>query len=103
MLYAVGKVIQQVSFCNFASEASYVYWDFPSIFVLLKLTCLVTLFDHKLQVFKNLQNLQKLTIFGIPNELLVARNVNIARFARNVKGDFLEYSNIVFSMCDLHS
>ena len=29
------------------------FWHFPPIFVLLKLTCLVTLFDRKLQVFKN--------------------------------------------------
>ena len=27
-------------------------WHFPPIFVLSKLTCLVTLFDHKLQIFK---------------------------------------------------
>ena len=37
------------------------FWHFPTIFVLLKLTCLVTLFDRKLQV------------------------VNVARFARNVE------------------
>ena len=37
---------------------------FPPIFVLLKLTCLVTLFDCKLQVFKNSP---KWTIFGIFN------------------------------------
>ena len=36
-------------------------WHFPPIFVLLKLTCLVTLFDRKLQVFKNSS---KWTIFG---------------------------------------
>ena len=28
-------------------------WHFPPIFVLLKLTCLVTLFDSNLEVFKN--------------------------------------------------
>ena len=38
------------------------FWHLPLIFVLLKLTCLVTLFDCKLQVFKNSP---KLTIFGI--------------------------------------
>ena len=38
------------------------FWHFPPIFVLLKLTCLVTLFDRKLQVFKNSP---KCTIFGI--------------------------------------
>ena len=37
-------------------------WHFPPIFVILKLTCLVTLFDRKLQVFKNSP---KWTIFGI--------------------------------------
>ena len=56
-----------------------------SIFVLLKLTYLVTLFDRKLQVFKNSP---KLTIFGIFNELLSTQNVNVARFARNVECDF---------------
>ena len=30
------------------------FWRFPPIFVVLKLTCLVTLFDCKLQVFKKL-------------------------------------------------
>ena len=40
------------------------FWDFPPIFVLLKLTCLVTLFDCKLQVFKNSP---KWTVFGIFN------------------------------------
>ena len=43
------------------------FWHFQSIFVLLKVTCLVTLFDRKLQVFKNSL---KLTIFGIFNQLL---------------------------------
>ena len=36
------------------------------------MTCLVTLFDRKLQIFKNLQ---KLTIFGFFNELLSTQNV----------------------------
>ena len=62
------------------------FWHFPPIFVLFKVTCLVTLFDHKLQVFKNWP---KLTIFDIFNELLSAQNVYLARFARNVKCDFL--------------
>ena len=39
-------------------------WHFPPIFVQLKLACLVTLFDRKLQVFKNSP---KLSIFGIFN------------------------------------
>ena len=58
---------------------------FPSIFVLLKLTCLVTLFDRKLQFFKNSP---KLTYFGIFNELLSTQNVNVAHFARKVEWDF---------------
>ena len=40
------------------------FWHFPPIFVQLKLTCLVTLFDRKLQVFKNSP---KWTIFAILN------------------------------------
>ena len=52
---------------------------------ILKLTCLVTLFDRKLQVFINSP---KWTIFGIFNELLTTQNVNAARFARNAKFDF---------------
>ena len=44
---------------------------FSTIFVLLKVACLVTLFDRKLQVFKNSP---KWTIFGIFNELLSTEN-----------------------------
>ena len=41
-------------FCQKKSpKMSLEYWHFPSIFILLKLICLVTLFDRKLQVFKN--------------------------------------------------
>ena len=36
------KITQNVAF------EFLVFWHFPPIFVLLKLTCLVTLFDHKL-------------------------------------------------------
>ena len=58
------------------------FWHFPTIFVLLKLTCLVTLFD-----------IAKLTIFDIFSELLSSQNVK-ARFARNVvKWDFSEIFN----------
>ena len=49
---------------------------FSPIFVLLKLTCLVTLFDLKLQIF---QNSSEWTTFGIFNEFLYFQNVNIAR------------------------
>ena len=61
------------------------FWHFSPIFVLLKLTCLVTLFDRKLQVFKNSP---KWTIFGIFNLFLSIQNVNVARFARNVEWAF---------------
>ena len=40
------------------------FWHFPPIFVLLKLICLVTLFDRTLHVFKNSP---KWTIFDILN------------------------------------
>ena len=40
------------------------FWYFPPIIVLIQLPCLVTLFDRKLQVFKNSL---KWTIFGIFN------------------------------------
>ena len=52
------------------------------LFAFLGIFCLITLFERKLQFFKNLP---KLTIFGIFKYILVSRNVNVARFARNVK------------------
>ena len=55
---------------------------FSGDFVLLKLTCLVSLCDSKLQVFKNPL---KWTIFGILNKLLSTQNKSAARFVRNVK------------------
>ena len=58
-------------------------WHFPSFLVLMKLTCLVALFDHKFQFFKNCQNWP---FFGIFIELLYTQNA--ARFARNVEWDF---------------
>ena len=64
---------------------SFDFWHFPPFFVLLKLTCLVTLFDRKLQIFKNSP---KWTILCIFNQLLSTHNVNVARFARNVERDF---------------
>ena len=72
--FSVSKGLQNVAF---------EIWQFPPIFVLLKLTCLVTLFDRQPQVF---QNSPKLTIFGI---LMSTQNVNVACFARNVECDFL--------------
>ena len=61
------------------------FWQFPTIFVLLKGAFLVTLCDHKLQFFKKSP---KLTIFGIFSELLSTQNINVARFARSVECDF---------------
>ena len=34
-------------------NVAFYFWHFPQIFDLLKLTCLVTLFNRKLQIFKN--------------------------------------------------
>ena len=45
------------------------------LFYFKKLTCLVTLFDRKLQVFNNLP---KWSIFGILKLTFVHRNVNVA-------------------------
>ena len=52
---------------------TFLFWHFPSIFVLLKVTCLVTLFDNKLHVVKNSPNQ---TIFGNFNEFGATQNVN---------------------------
>ena len=78
------KITQNVTFEFFE------YWYFSPIFVLLKLTGLVILFDCK-QVFKNSP---KLTIFGVFSQLLSIQNVIVARFARNVECDFF---------CDFHT
>ena len=74
-----GQKVQCASWKNFCSSTlvytssqclkitqnvAFEFWHFPSIFVLLKRTCLVTLFDRKLQVFKNSP---KWTILGIFN------------------------------------
>ena len=72
-------------FLKITQNVVFEFWHFPPIFVQLQLTCLVTLFDRKLLVFKNSP---KLTIFGIFNEFLFNQNVNVARFARNVECDF---------------
>ena len=37
-------------------NVAFEFWHFSPFLVLLKLTCLVTLFDRKLQCFKNSQN-----------------------------------------------
>ena len=50
------------------------------------MTCLVTLFDRKLQVFQKLAKTDHFWYFFI--ELLFTQNVNVARFARNLELDF---------------
>ena len=45
-------------------NVAFEFWHFPPIFVLLKLTCLVTLLDRKLQVFKNSPNCTNLAFFN---------------------------------------
>ena len=72
------KITQNVTFDYFQ------FWHFLTIFVLLKMTCLVTLFDRKLQVFQK-KSLNIDHFFGIFNKLLSTQNVNLARFARIVE------------------
>ena len=63
------------------------------IFQILKVTCLVTLFDHKLQIYKKSP---KYTIFGIFNQLLSSQITNVARFARNVECDiFCDFQTLL--------
>ena len=56
--YAPHTLFENYSKCR---NCMFEFWHFPPTFVLLKLTCLVTLFDRKIQVFKNSP---KWTIFG---------------------------------------
>ena len=85
-LHNVWKLLK-VSHLNFSILA------FTTNFVLLKVICLVTLFDSKFQVFKKSP---KWTIFRIFNELLSTHNVNVARFSRNLLMRlFLWFSNNV--------
>ena len=66
----------KMRFCEFSDLTLFFqFWHFPPIFVLLKVTYLITLFDRKLQVF---QNSPKWTIFDIFNELLSSQNVIVA-------------------------
>ena len=52
-----SKITQNVAFEFFN------FWRFPPIFVLLKMTCLVTLFDRKLQVFQKLAKMDYFLAF----------------------------------------
>ena len=63
-------------------------------FFLEKLTCLVTLFNRKLQFNKSE------TFLAFFNELLSTRNINVARFARNTECDFFSDFQM---MCCLHN
>ena len=83
----VKKITQNVSFpfLNFSI--------FTSFCPIKKMTCLVTLFDRRPQVFKNSL---KLTIFGILNELLSTRSMNVAHFARNCN---VETFSVIFKHC----
>ena len=67
----VFKNHQKISF--FPQKMSH----FQPIFVLFKMTCLVTLFDRKLQVF---QKFAKLTIVGILSVACFARNIVFETF-----------------------
>ena len=53
------KITQNVAFCIFGS------WHFLTIFVLLKVTCLVILFDLKLQVLKKIAKIDPFLAFLI--------------------------------------
>ena len=90
LIYSNGKKLKKISKKCFIWI--FQFWHFPSILVLLELTCLVTLFDRKLQVFKNSPNW---VFYGIFNQLLSTQNVNVARFARNVEWDFFAKIQIV--------
>ena len=86
-VFTIDIVAYAYTHCfKITQNVEFEFWHFPPIFVLLKLTCLVTLIDRKLQVFKNSP---KWNIFGIFNQLLATQNVNVARFARNIECDFL--------------
>ena len=73
--------IKDTKFENYSEYRIWIveFWQFRLIFVLLKVTCLVTLFDCKIHF---LQKLAKLTWHF--NQLFSTQNVNIARFARNM-------------------
>ena len=53
LIYEPNKLFENYSKCRIWI---FEFWHFPPIFVLLKLTSLVTLFDRKLQFFKNSPN-----------------------------------------------
>ena len=62
------------------------FWPFPPIVVLLKLTCLVTLFLTA--SFRFSKTRQNWPFFDIFKKLLSTQNVNLAHFARSIEWDF---------------
>ena len=68
---------------------------FSPLFVLLKVTCLVILFDHKLQVF---QKNAKLAIFGIFDELLSHHIKRDFYFIFSFRSIF-SFTHMCFSSC----
>ena len=61
-IFVQKLVLDKSTFMKIAQNVAFEFWRFSPIFVQLKVTCLVTLFDRKLQVFKNSP---KWSIFGI--------------------------------------
>ena len=70
-----GKLSSCTMFENFSNKS-----HFSTIFALLKMTCLVTLFDSKFQLFKNFQNEPYLAFL-----MNFCPLVNVARFARDIE------------------
>ena len=73
----VGKplMFKACSQClKITQNVAFEFGHFSPIFGLLKMTGLVTLFDHQIELFKKHFN-----------ELLSTQNVNVARFARNAE------------------
>ena len=56
IIFLMKRVSKQITLFKKYSNVAFEFWHFPPGFVLLKLTCLVTLFDRKLHVFKNWSN-----------------------------------------------
>ena len=79
LLYKFTLIVRAISGLEPGTSRSWV-GAFTRSAILIKVTCLVTLFDRKLQIFSS-----KWTIFVNFYELLSTQNVNVARFARNVE------------------
>ena len=86
-----GKI--QIQCLKITQNVAFEFWHFPPIFVLLKVTCLVTLFDRKLQLFKNSP---KWTLFGTFKQLLSTQNVNIAWLAMLNETFFCDFQTLCY-------